>query len=196
MQYIYLDTNRTKKLGNFNIAADIQEWSKIQIYVDIYVVDDILKTRTKGKIRRSDSVLWQKPLCQQKIRKAMDNTKIPPKPSITQRFRTDLGRSVGVTTVIQLVWLNRFTGKTSDKIYPISSNGHPSTTANIAIHCLERGGDTKPSGTSYNLDKVWSAQVHKMVRKNSCIFRIWSIEGKRGHFQFHIFSRRFVYRRH
>ena len=39
----------------------------------------------------------------------MDNTKTPPKPSITQRSRTDLGRSVGVT-VIQLVWLNRFTG--------------------------------------------------------------------------------------
>ena len=26
---------------------------------------------------------------------------------ITQRLRTDLGRSVGVTTVIELVWLNR-----------------------------------------------------------------------------------------
>ena len=32
------------------------------------------------------------------------------KTSITQRLRTDLGRSVGVTTVIKLVWLNRFTG--------------------------------------------------------------------------------------
>ena len=40
----------------------------------------------------------------------MDNTKTPPKTSITQRLRTDLGRSVGVTTVIQLLWLNRFTG--------------------------------------------------------------------------------------
>ena len=30
----------------------------------------------------------------------------PPKTSITQRLRTDLGRLVGVTTVIQLVWLN------------------------------------------------------------------------------------------
>ena len=28
----------------------------------------------------------------------------------TQRLRTDLGRSVRVTTVIQLGWLNRFTG--------------------------------------------------------------------------------------
>ena len=32
------------------------------------------------------------------------------KTSIKQRSRTNLGRSVGVTTVIQLVWLNQFTG--------------------------------------------------------------------------------------
>ena len=30
--------------------------------------------------------------------------------SITQRLQTDLGRSVGVTTATQLVWLNQFTG--------------------------------------------------------------------------------------
>ena len=34
-----------------------------------------------------------------------DNTKTSPKSSITLRLRTDLGRSAGVTTVIQLVWL-------------------------------------------------------------------------------------------
>ena len=38
-----------------------------------------------------------------------DNTKMPQKTSITQRLRTDLGRSVGVTTT-QLVRLKRFTG--------------------------------------------------------------------------------------
>ena len=32
----------------------------------------------------------------------------PQKSSITQRLRTDLGRSVGVTTATQLVWLNGF----------------------------------------------------------------------------------------
>ena len=32
------------------------------------------------------------------------------KTSITQRLRTDLGRSVWVTTAIKLVWLNMFTG--------------------------------------------------------------------------------------
>ena len=35
--------------------------------------------------------------------------KKPPKTTITQRLQTDLRRSVGVTTVIQLVWLNRLT---------------------------------------------------------------------------------------
>ena len=37
-----------------------------------------------------------------------ENSKPPLKTSISQRLRTDLGRSVGVTTFIQLVWLNRF----------------------------------------------------------------------------------------
>ena len=38
-----------------------------------------------------------------------DNIKTPPKTLITQRLRTYLGRSVGVTAVTPLVWLNRFT---------------------------------------------------------------------------------------
>ena len=50
------------------------------------------------KKRRSDSVLWQNPLYQQKIRKPKDNTETPPKTSITQRLQTDLGRSVWVTS--------------------------------------------------------------------------------------------------
>ena len=54
--------------------------------------------RNKRKRRRSDLVLWQNPLYQQKIRKPKDNTQTPPKTSITQRLRTDLGRSVGVTS--------------------------------------------------------------------------------------------------
>ena len=34
-----------------------------------------------------------------------DNTNNATKSSITQRLRTDLGRSVGITTVTQLMWL-------------------------------------------------------------------------------------------
>ena len=58
----------------------------------------------KGK--RSDSVLWQKPLHQQKCQKGKVTTQTTPqKSSIKQRLLTDLGRSVGVTTATQLVLL-------------------------------------------------------------------------------------------
>ena len=46
----------------------------------------------------------------EKSKKQLDNTKTLPKFSITQQLLTDLGRSVGATIVIELVWLNRFTG--------------------------------------------------------------------------------------
>ena len=39
-----------------------------------------------------------------------DNTNNATKSSIKQQLRTDLGRSVGVTTTTQLVWFTRFTG--------------------------------------------------------------------------------------
>ena len=49
----------------------------------------------------------------EKSKNQRDNTKTPPKTSITQQLRTDLGRPVGVTIATQLVWLNRFTGSQS-----------------------------------------------------------------------------------
>ena len=65
-----------------------------------------LMVYTKRKRKRSDSVLWQKPLHQQKCQKGKVTTQTTPqKSSIKQRLRTDLGRSVGVTTATQLVWL-------------------------------------------------------------------------------------------
>ena len=58
------------------------------------------------KRKRSDSVLWQKPLHKQKCQNGKVTTQTTPqKSSIKQRLRTDLGRSVGVTTATQLVWL-------------------------------------------------------------------------------------------
>ena len=45
-----------------------------------------------------------------------DNTNNATKSSITQGLPTDLGRSVGVTTATQLVWLNFFTGPTKKHI--------------------------------------------------------------------------------
>ena len=49
-----------------------------------------------------------------KSNKQGENTNTPPKTSITQRLRTDLGRSVVVTIATQLVWLNRL--KAENKI--------------------------------------------------------------------------------
>ena len=57
------------------------------------------------KRRRSDPVQWQKPLHQQKCQKGKVPTQTTPqKSSIKQRLRTELGRSVGVTTATQLLW--------------------------------------------------------------------------------------------
>ena len=58
--------------------------------------------------------IWLSPVTKtptptEKSKKQRDNIKTPPKTLITQLLRTDLGRSVGVTAVTQLVWLNRFT---------------------------------------------------------------------------------------
>ena len=65
----------------------------------------------KTKRRRSDPVLWQKPLHQQKCQKGNVTTQTTPqRSSIKQRLRTDLGLSVGITTATQLVWLTWFTG--------------------------------------------------------------------------------------
>ena len=54
------------------------------------------------KRKRSDSALWQKPLHRQKNQKSNVTTqRTPPKTSITQQLRTDLGRSAGVTIATQ-----------------------------------------------------------------------------------------------
>ena len=66
------------------------------------LTDDTLEI----KRRRSDPVLWQKPLYQQKCQRDKVTTQTTPqKRSIKQQLRTDLGWSVGVATATQLVWL-------------------------------------------------------------------------------------------
>ena len=60
-----------------------------------------------------------------KSKKQRDNTKTPSKTSITQRLRTDLGRSVGVTIATQLVRLNRLTGsQPSHSPQQLCNRGH------------------------------------------------------------------------
>ena len=85
-------------------------WSSFHI-VSILDIAIYSKRKKKEKRKRSDSVLWQKPFHRQKNPKSNVTTqRTPPKTSITQRLRTDLGRSAGVTIATQLVWLNHFTG--------------------------------------------------------------------------------------
>ena len=69
-------------------------------------------SRKSSKKKKEE--IWLSPITKaptptEKSKKQRDNTKTPPNISITQRLRTKLGRSVGVMTVVQLVWLNRFT---------------------------------------------------------------------------------------
>ena len=61
-------------------------------------------------MKRSDSPMTKASTPYEKSNKQRGNTKTPPKTSITQRLRTDFGRSVGVTTLNPLLRLNRFTG--------------------------------------------------------------------------------------
>ena len=56
------------------------------------------------------SLMIKAPTSTEKSKKQHDNTNTPLKTSITQRFRTDLGRPVGVMIATELMWLNRFTG--------------------------------------------------------------------------------------
>ena len=67
--------------------------------------------RNETKKRRYLTQSYDKrPYTHRKIKKnAPWQHKKATKTSITQWLRTDLGRSVGVTAVTQLVWLNRFT---------------------------------------------------------------------------------------
>ena len=54
-----------------------------------------------------------------------ENIQTPTKTSITQRLRTDLGRSVGVTIATQLVWLIRLTGsQPSHSPQQLCNRGH------------------------------------------------------------------------
>ena len=57
--------------------------------------------------------------------------------------------------------------------HPISSNSHPSATANTAIHSLKGGrGFTKPTETSFNFDKVRSGtpdgRLGKIIPRQGC----------------------------
>ena len=90
---------------NYGILLNI---SAIMKYLKISLKELKISYKLKEKRKRSDSVLWQRPTANSK--KQSDNKITLLKTSIEQRLLTYLGRSVGVTTVTKLVWLNQFTG--------------------------------------------------------------------------------------
>ena len=73
------------------------------------VSDTRLFKEFQGENERDLSHRTKSPTPTAKSTKQCDNANTPPKAFITQRLRTDLGRSVALTTVTPLVWLNRFT---------------------------------------------------------------------------------------
>ena len=96
--------NKTKTVVHENRNLKRQLANEVEISNDLEL--QIQHYETKTKRRRSDPVLWHKPLHQQKCpRDKVTTQTTPQKSSIKQHLRTDLGRSVGVTTVTQLVRL-------------------------------------------------------------------------------------------
>ena len=75
----------------------------------------------RRKRKRSDPVLKKPPTPTEKAKRQRDNTQTQPKTSITQRLRTDLGRSVGVISAIQQKLLNRPTGSQTSSFQIIES---------------------------------------------------------------------------
>ena len=66
------------------------------------------------------------------------------------------------------------TNKMNKTNHPISSNSHTSATANKEIHSLKWGGGaTKPTGTSYNFDKVWSVCIINVTAASLINRRPW-----------------------
>ena len=97
----------------------------------------------------------------EKSKKQRDNTKTPPKTSITQRLRTDLGRSVGVTIATQLVWLNQLTGSQSFK-NNISNSGK-SGWKNSHVSLCQSSLLLKPENSNWSIGNSlsWSIDRNK-----------------------------------
>ena len=91
----------------------------LRVYEKLYSIDFVYREK-KGEICLDP--LTKALIPTEKFKKQNENTKTPPKTSITQRLRTDLGWSIGVTTAIQLVWLNRFTGSKNSQCVIIKTH--------------------------------------------------------------------------
>ena len=89
----------------FNNKPKVSQWSR-SMWEEVLLFF-VPFQREKG--RDLTQSYGKDPYTHRKIQKATWQHKHASKTSITQRLRTDLGRSAGATTATQLVWLNRFT---------------------------------------------------------------------------------------
>ena len=85
------------------------KWTKFWFFASPYPFWFILHGSKLDRIyflsREKGRVLWQKPLqTHRKIQTATWQHKNATKTSITQRLRTDVGRSIGLSIATQLVW--------------------------------------------------------------------------------------------
>ena len=93
------ELNRAPLITKLNLAA-IKSWKHI-FRSNITLVHSIYKREGK----RSDAGVWQTPYTKRNPIKSQNGMKTPQKSLIAQRLRADLGWSVGITTVVQLVCL-------------------------------------------------------------------------------------------
>ena len=103
----FIDTSRVSVWCN---ALGI--WSPWKVYNDL--CNEMLKLEvylgfsSSNQAREKERDSWLSHMIEaltptENSKKQSDNTKTPPKTSITRRLRTNLGRSVGVTIATQLV---------------------------------------------------------------------------------------------
>ena len=89
-------------------------WSRLRITPELHVISlksievFVLQQLWLGKRQKGGDLTQsydKSPYTHGNVKRAVTTQTTPQKSSIKQRLRTDLGRSVGVTTVTQLVWL-------------------------------------------------------------------------------------------
>ena len=117
------DWHDLKRRFSFIKQHDRQTRTQDQVIPKSLTGETQIFKEKKEEIRLSP--MTKKPYTPEKSKKQLDYTKTPPKTSITQWLQTDLGRSVGVTTATQLVWLDRFTEtQLPTHSTAVQSNGH------------------------------------------------------------------------
>ena len=105
--------------------------------------------------------------CTETPKKQSDNTKTPPKTSITQQIHTNLGKSVEVTTSTKKVWLNRFTG--SQPSHQPQKLCNQKDTHLKFVNCppyKDRGPTTNRSGEAIKIITQISEAKKKQYTKN------------------------------